>query len=154
MKSPSTTDWAFALMPQGFVWSQGVAQSVKSVIALFTYARASDFLNQNRVIALFRGCRDGDAESLTSLISLISLAQKKDIPGYLYACHCVPSPPFPIQKGFRPRCGRAPSTFSAPRNQNFTHGGRSLAGHYKRPDAPPSLTAAWRKEAFIAEGVS
>ncbi len=154
MTAPSTTDGAFGLMPQGFQPPQGVAQSVKSVIALFTYARASGFLNLNRVIALFRDCRGGDAESLTSLISLISPAQRRDILGNQHVCRWVPNPPIPINKWSRPRHGRAPSTFSAPRNQNLTPGGRSIAGHYKRPDAPPALTAASRKEAFIAEGVS
>ncbi len=70
------------------------------------------------------------------------------------ACQRVPNPQIPVHKGSRPRRGRSPSAFSAPSNENLTPGGRSIAGHYKRPDAPPALTAAWRKEAFIAEGVS
>ena len=110
MRVPSTTDQAFALMPQGFQRPQGVAQSVKSVIALFTYARASSFLNLNRVIALLGDCRDGDAESLTSLISLISLAQRKEVPGSLHVCQWVPSP---LHKGSRRGSGHAPSSFSA-----------------------------------------
>ena len=57
-------------------------------------------------------------------------------------CQRVPNPQTPINRGLRPRRGRAPSTFSAPRNQNLTLAARGIAGHDKRRAIPIGTLAA------------
>jgi hypothetical protein len=52
------------------------------------------------------------------------------------ACQPVPNCPTPINPGSRPPCGSAPSTFSAPRNRDFTLGDCGATGHRKRGAIP------------------